>query len=898
MYLDKLVISGFKSFVKKTTFEFKHPFVAIVGPNGGGKTNVVDALRWVMGEQSPKLLRLKKAEDAIFAGSKKLARLGAAQVDLHLNNHDNRLKIDYPEVVITRKCYRNGESEYFINKNKARLSDIIMLLAKANFGQKSYGVIGQGMITDILNANPQDRKDFFDEATGVKEFQIKRDQAINKLIRTEDNLTRAEDLLLEIEPRLRSLSRQVHKLEKRKSIEVQLLELQIKFYGSMREELAQKQKLTQKSKEEYNKERALVEKNIKDIQNLLDEISSQESRTALYQRMQRDYNDHLNEKNKLLKDQIVLRGKLEVEQEKQGELNLVWLQRKYEEVQHNVKRTNLEVEHLKSIIKQLEEKLEVKFLDEKKINKDFKNLEYELLKAKELLQKKLEVLSVPEIRERLVDIFAGQENFLKRLLDTTDLNTFKVVQKEAKMITGQMASLLDELHGRNNEEIIAQKKRIEILTRELSRKAEQKEEILKALSDLRINIEGKKEKALLLEENIRKEEAAALDLDKEIKNIEQSQKQKYDKNAQLAQFQEKNKKINASLLTLEEKMMKVSDKINKFNEEEEFKKQELLKLQNQSKDAQNQLSGLVSQINFLDIELAKIETKLEDLDKEIAKEVPLEKVQEINKWTGQVKNRSEISMQIENFKHQLELIGSIDQETVNEYNTTKERFDFLKTQSKDMRATIEQLDKIIDDLDITIKKQFNKSFKAIAENFEKYFKVLFGGGNAKLQLITEEPAKEEEKPLNGQPEPVEENKKLEPVSLGKLKKKQRIISGIDIEAAPPGKKVHNVHALSGGEKSMTAISLICAIIAANTPPFLVMDEVEAALDEANAEKFAAIVRKLAKKTQFIVITHNRATMHHADILYGVTMGVTGASNILSVKLEEAQKMTQGKEVSV
>ena len=232
-----------------------------------------------------------------------------------------------------------------------------------------------------------------------------------------------------------------------------------------------------------------------------------------------------------------------------------------------------------------------------------------------------------------------------------------------------------------------------------------------------------------------------------------------------------------------------------------------------------------------------------------------------------------------------------------EYQDTKERFDFLSTQSKDLTATIESLEQIIEDLDASIKRQFDKSFKAINQNFGKYFTMLFGGGSAKLEILVTEPPSE--KPVEPKSTDVgsqdlaslpENDAAKMSESLGKKMKKQRVVSGIDIIAHPPHKKINNIHALSGGEKSLTAIALLCAIIGANTPPFVVMDEVEAALDEANAEKFAAIIKHFADKTQFVVITHNRATMHQADVLYGVTMKNDGTSHILSVKLTEAEKM--------
>jgi len=887
MYLEKLTIAGFKSFVKKTTFEFNHPFVAIVGPNGGGKTNVVDALRWVMGEQSPKLLRLKKSEDAIFSGSKKLARLGLAQVELYLNNQDQRLPIDYSEVVLARKLYRNGESEYSINKQPVRLSDIVLLLAKANFGQKSYGVIGQGMITNILNANPQDRKEFFDEATGVKEFQIKRDQAINKLIRTEDNLGRAEDLLQEIEPRLKSLQRQIRKLEKRQEIEEELVQLQIEYYGSLWQELDEHLKIITHQKQEISVQQKDLESHLNKIQEALDTMSGEQSRSSLYQKLQQEYNEWLTQKNTLLKDQVVIKGQLEVEVEKQGELNLVWLERKKESLNNTGAKKQLEIAQLEKIIVELEKKIEEKLSEQKKNLHEFTELEYKVLKTKEDLQRKAEVLSVPEIRERLVNIFSQQELFLKRILATNNLETFKDVQQGAKTITSQLAGLLDEMYDRDDAEIAGQKKQIEILEKELNAKLGQKEKILEQINELRINIQGKKERILLWQENLSLEKTEGKSINAEIDRLNKTLSARMGKTEKLQLFQKQQVELNQKINKIEEKIIACQKKIDEFNEEEEYKKQELMRLQNQSRDYQQQLNVATQQINQLDIELAKTETRKEDLHNEINKELKPEKISEVKKWQGGCKKREEASVKIESLKHQLALIGTIDQETISEHHTTKDRFTFLSTQSKDMRSTIDKLEIVIDELDATIKKQFSKSFQAIAENFSKYFSVIFAGGNAKLSLITEEQAASQEQPAEPEEEVV--------VPLGKRKKTQKIISGIEIEATPPNKKVHNVHALSGGEKSMTAIALICAIIAANTPPFVVLDEVEAALDESNSEKFGAIIKKLSKKTQFITITHNRSTMHYADILYGVTMGLDGASNILSVKLEEAKKMMVDKE---
>src|SRR3989339_27126 len=223
MYLEKLEIQGFKSFATKNVLVFpgmlgkdKRGITTIVGPNGSGKSNVADAIRWALGEQSMKTLRGKKAEDIIFSGSDKKGKLGMAEVSLFLNNESRQAPIDYSQIIITRRLYRNGDSGYMINNNRVRLSDIQILLAKANFGQKTYSVIGQGVVEGFLNFSITERKEFFDEATGVKQYQIKRDASLNKLRGALENLNQVEMLTSEIEPRLKSLTRQVDKIRKRK----------------------------------------------------------------------------------------------------------------------------------------------------------------------------------------------------------------------------------------------------------------------------------------------------------------------------------------------------------------------------------------------------------------------------------------------------------------------------------------------------------------------------------------------------------------------------------------------------------------------------------------------------------------------------------------------------------
>ncbi len=897
MYLEKLVISGFKSFAEPTTFTFDAPYVAIVGPNGSGKTNVSDAMRWVMGEQSLKLMRMKVHTDAIFAGSATRSRLGLAQVDLHINNKDHRLPIDYDEVVITRRLARDNETEYLINKQKARLQDILLLLAQANFGQKSYGVIGQGMITDILNANPQDRKNFFDEATGVKEFQIKRDQAINKLIRTEDNLVRVEDVLREIEPRLQSLARQVKKLEKRQEVSARLAVVQTEYYGSILVELNAKLNDLNGRKQTVAAEYEVTKNKLTVIEDQIDGIGKEQSRTELYHRLQHEYQSILAKKNELLKEQAIIQGRLELEQERNGEIDLLWLKRQADDVQNRLQAATqdqtISEEAAAHQAIQLQ-KLDSAMAD---VQKELHKLDQELKQANLGLMQLSEAMTVPEIKQQLEQLFQRQEQFLRQILDTHTLEEFKVVQKQAEEITNALAELLDKLHEERTEDVALQKRLIQSIEQRIQTTTSLKEKLLNEHTGLRINIEGHKQKVSLLKHTVETLTAELkkhqLDITSQEKNLASTDQ----KSAQLAEYQQKSKVLIASIEEIEAALHSKQLSLDEFNQTEEAKKQRLLELQTQARQIQTSLNQLSNRLQSVDIETTKAQTKLETLHAELGREVTAETQTAIMAWKEIRNDQDKLLIQIEQLKHQLELIGGIDPEIVKEHDEIKERFEFLSTQAKDLRQTIDSLEEVIDDLDLTIKKQFDKAFKAINKTFGHYFTILFGGGEAKLEMLIADESDEADKKIETTEAvnelSVQSDNKSEPApaeSLGKRKKKHRVVSGIEIIAHPPHKKLSTIHALSGGEKSLTAIALLCGIIGANTPPFVVMDEVEAALDESNSEKFAAIVKHLAEKTQFVVITHNRATMQQADLLYGVTMKNDGTSRILSVKLTEAERM--------
>lgn len=888
MYLEKLVIAGFKSFAQPTTFVFDAPFVSIVGPNGSGKTNIADAMRWVMGEQALKLLRMEHMTDAIFSGSPSRPRLGLASVDLFINNEDHRLPLEYDTVVIGRRVTRGGESEYLINKNPVRLHDILLLLAQAHFGQKSYGVIGQGMITDIITANPQDRKGFFDEATGVKEFQIKRDQSINKLILVEENLTRVEAILKEIEPHLQSLRRQVKKLEKRQAVEEKLQTAQVRYYGSTSAGVKKRLKELERQREKEQAELRIKQAEYDSMQKEIDEIGREASRAELYHRLQREYNEITEKKNQLLKEQAIIQGRLEVEQERSGEIDLLWLKRQVDDMKLRRAQTQSDIEITEAAIARHRLQLQKMNSAQTAIDQDLSKIESDFRHAREQLQALHQPLTLPEVKQRLEELFGRQEQFLRELLATTSFEQFKHVQQLAQDVTNAFAEFIDEFRTERTEDIAAQQRIVQSLEERRQSSAAVKENLLREHTQATVAVATQEEKLHFLQttdERFREQELA---LNNQIAAQHAEKRGGTDDTQQRTVYEEKQEKIVRQLEALDQEYTVKKKSLDEFNRQEEDKKQKLIALHASSRNIQSEVAKITNNLQTIEIEIAKRQTTQEAVRGEIQREVTAQAQAAIEEWTEERHDHDQLLIQIEQYKHQLELIGGIDAEIVHEYDETKQRFEFLSTQGSDLKKTIRSLEGIIDELDVTIKHQFDKSFNAINKNFTKYFHLLFGGGNANLELLVADP----------QPEPTEgevhdgEAQQQPVVNLGKLKKKQRIITGIDITAHPPKKKLASIQALSGGEQALTAIALVCAIIGANTPPFVVLDEVEAALDEANSEKFAAIVKHLAKKTQFVIITHNRSTMQHADLLYGVTMQNDGTSKILSVKLTEAEQLVQ------
>jgi len=765
MYLKKLEISGFKSFASKSTLDFSHSekstrgVTAIVGPNGSGKSNIADAVRWAMGEQSMKNLRGKKAEDIIFAGSGKKARLGSAHVTLFFDNSDKRIPLEFEEVSITRKVFRSGEGEYSINGSRVRLQDVVDLLAKAGIGKESYCIINQGMADAVLNASPLERRTLIEEAAGVKHFQIKKERAERKLELTRENLEKVGGIVEEIKPHLRLLKRQAEKAKQGEDVHRELKERQIRFFASLWHTFREESGKLNKTKDEIGVEMMHVQREVDRLSDKINKEAKDEKENEKLVSLEKERAEKRDALNQLERDLIVSEGRLEIEKEKQK---------------------NLEI---------------LNALETRQIPVD---LEY----AKRAIE---------EIRQ-------DQENLIKKIENAESLEDLQDIKEFARVIQQRLFDLRAEIEKGRHEE--------------------------------------KTGKAEEVKEKIAGESAAIVELGEKIRQIRER------------------------IAALEKEIAELNQKITEETAADRKKRYEFFEMERTLRCKQDELNKLKDKFNEAKIDLARVEVREEDLRSEVNQALHI-KPEELPESAGHIQ-REELEREIGRLKVTLEKIGGIDPLVVEEYGETQKRFEFLSKESEDLKAAIVKLKEIIKEMDQKVNEKFISTFDEIDKEFTKYFRIIFGGGNAGLTKL-----KVKSRKLKVKEEDIDlENEDVEDENLENIQEDQPEEIGIDISACPPGKKITNLSMLSGGERSLTSLALLFAIISHNPPPFAVLDEVEAALDEANSRRFGRIITELSGNTQFVIITHNRETMRQASLLYGVTMTEDGISKLLSVRLDQ------------
>ena len=975
MYLKEIQTYGFKSFADKINFEFTNNLNGIVGPNGSGKSNVVDAVRWVLGEQSGKQLRLSDTSSVIFSGSKSRKPLNSAMVNIIFDNTDRYLPIDFNEVSIKRVLYRTGDNEYYLNGEKCRLKDITELLTDSGAAKESFNIIGQGKIDDILSTRPIDRRVVFEEAAGVLKYKKRKEEAIRKLDRTNNNINRVNDIILELETNLTPLREQSEVAKKYLSFKDKLdnYDISLMIYDI----------------DNYSKE---FESNKDKINELNDKITEYSTNNASYDV------DLLNKKEKVNKLNInlsemnnkILEYTKELEQT-DADIRLLKERKKYISTKEdtskidNAKESLLEkknlVNNVNNDINLLSEKIKIINEDiskntisynEIKINitnintkvnnndREITNLKYNINYLEDAINNDG---SVPNNIKKLLHnpLFNGVYGVISKLIDVDDKYSLAVstalggainylVVSDRRLASRMVDYLKENKQGRATFyplDVI----KARYIDKEILDKIENTSGYLGVVSDF-IKYDKKYENVILnqlgnviLVDNIDNANKISslinnrykiVTLDGQLVNVggsitggdkintNSSIKQKYElsecKN-KLSELEKENKtylkdiaNLNKDISVFENKIYDANIELSSLNEQLNTKNNTLTELNNEVDNLEREVKDIKSITNnkgdseeakLLDkyyvikekidklnneIDIAKLDR--DNLEKDIAliEEMSKTSLTNISKLEKDLKNielknsKLEVKMdtilndlneeysityseakekyylsedankvrrEVATLKDSMREFGVVNIGAIEEYDRINTRYEFLVNQRNDLNKAEETLLEIINDMDNIMKEKFITSFNEIRAEFKKVFKELFRGGEADIYLT-------------------------DPDNI--------LETGIELEATPPGKRLKNIQALSGGERTFTAISLLFAILNVRPVPFCIFDEVEAALDDANVDIFGEYLSKYRDKTQFVIITHKKKTMEFIDTLYGITMQESGVSKRVSVKL--------------
>ncbi|RJQ13862.1 hypothetical protein C4553_02355 [Candidatus Parcubacteria bacterium] len=715
MYLKRLEISGFKSFPHKTELQFPTGVSVVVGPNGSGKSNIVDALRWVLGEQGMQKLRSKKGEDLIFNGSGSRARLSKAGVTLIFDNKDKRLPFEFEEVSVGRKVYRDGQNQYFINNSEVRLKDVAEVIAKARLGLKGYTIINQGMGDIILNSSPLERREIFEDALGLKEYQLKKKEALDKLNQTRLNLQNAKNLIDEIEPHLKFLKKQVAKIEKREEFLNKLEELEGVYFSSQ-------------------------------------------------------YGNIIQQKNTL--DNIL------------------------KELEEGIKKTKSEFDGINLSIKAQEEEWK------KTSNKDEEGVDIVRLETKQM-----------EISKELGKI----EGLIEAGLSVAREKLFN-----KDRLVGSLKEIKNFLDGFENRQ-----------------EADLKEMILSVsqkIDNLLSDIQGEKN------------------------------------HSQDADLESKRRDLRQQLEEIQKQLESAKDNYRRSAGAEHERRQEFTRLHGELRSKEQEMSQLETKYHRLRLEKEQLLVKEGELKQFFGERFEgLLRVYNTSNKVSLDASPEGLRKDIERLRVRLEMTSEIDPETEKEHEKLNKRHIFLVQESSDLEKSISDLGQVVAELESKIEDIFTNAFDKISESFNHYFETLFNGGKASLNIIT---AKKKIK----KSEEFEEEETETPE-----------VGGIEVKVDLPGKKVRGLHMLSGGERALTSVALLLALVSTSPPPFMVLDEIDASLDESNSQRFGRILQELKKNTQFVIVTHNREVMKEADVLYGVTMEEEGVSKLISLQLVKAEQ---------
>ena len=971
MFLKRIEIQGFKSFADRVNITFDHSITGVVGPNGCGKSNIVDAIRWVLGEQSVKSLRGSAMTDVIFTGSELRRSVNFAEVTLVFDNSDRSFDLAFDEVEITRRLHRqNSEAEYLINKTPCRLKDILSLTMDSGIGRDSLSLISQGTITSFSEAKPIDRRGIFEEAAGVAKYRKRKDEAVSKLEKTQVNLERINDIYLELQKQVYPLKKAAQKAkiyqekkERLEKIEITVLSDQITLLKSEVEN-------AQNELNELQAKEALLEASIQ-----VNENNNMLAKSELHQldlqihTLQEDLIRVVNEIQTLETRKIEIDEKrkytLEVGNQEEKTNQLLSLleeaKREYEDREQRLNQLTLDIQNLTARSIEINRKL----IDQNtkceesssKLNRASNRLEVAKNLESRPYMNQMGVQAIMNAQQSLVGVFGvvsklltplvGYEeaigvalggalyhivtkdeesarnaiNFLKRnesgratfLPMTVLFNRF--ISREHQIVcdntTGYLgtadvfvkceskfdivkSSLLANVivcdtleNGNHLAKLLNYQYKIVSLEGDVIHRGgsmtggRQKDNhsplsITKEINELKVRIEEYQNELKLHQDglfdlNSRKSDLESDLLEKRIASAQlepvlEAKRAKYERLKddldQIApNLQQDSQSFEEDLIDL---LNKAYFKRDEYTGQLKSKRELRLKNSQETERRELQIRQQRRDLNSLQIIKRDIEiqstrqsTNIENLMNRLSHDYQM--TYEFSLTIPRVDGVENAVEEVNQLRSEIESLGNINMTAPQEYEAVNERYELLKKQYDEINESKEKILALILDLDTIMVEQFKDMLDKINAELPEVIQAMFGGGKAYLALENPEDL------LN---------------------------SGIEIHVQPPGKSIKNMRLFSGGEKSLIAISVLFAILKARHVPLCVFDEVEAALDQANVERFAAYLKKFSSSTQFIVLTHRSGTMAQCDVLFGVTMGNSGVSQMLKVRLSDAMMMAE------
>ena len=856
MEIKKLELIGFKSFVDKVTFFVENGLTGIVGPNGCGKSNIVEAVRWCMGETSAKSMRGAGMEDVIFAGTANKPSKNIAEVTLSINNSDNDGPVQFNDletINIKRKIEKDKGSKYYINEKEVRARDVQTLFADLSTGAHSPSMISQGRIGSLITAKPSDRRAILEEAAGISGIHVRRHESELRLNSAENNLKRADELRRQQEKQLENLKKQAQEASKYKIISEEIKKIEAGLYYIKLLELEKEIKSTTEITSELDDEISGFNIEINHSSSQLDEANNR-------LKPLRDKNIEISSKLQRLN----LESQNLEDEEKRAKVDKDRLIKSQETLLADIDRERKIILDAQSNEKRLDEEknslleTEKKFYDiEQQRESDLRVATEELKKEQDKLEKISKELSSNSLSYEDLDILKSSLIFLgksEELIDSGEIEEgLNFIKKTKESLNTLIAGLGSKVNKEESEDLSNLNSRIKVLQEKyassLSKYEAIKNETVKRheriknietetqnWKSLKFNSEKMSKDLYGRSEKIKNElvnvdklpEEIAIKKGKLIQNTVNTESEKSNLNENLINAETEQKEKNKQLKEIEKKMMSVRENKARSGatlEGLENRKKDLLGMLKNELGINEKELLFNSDLNNVEI----IPTAVEQEDKLDAKKNLREKLGSVNLRADQ---------ESENYKIEIKKIE-------------KDRDDLVTAISK-LRGSI-------NDLNQKGRERLLEAFDKVNRKFSEVYTKLFNGGSAKLELIDSD-------------DPLE--------------------AGLELFVSPPGKRLQSITLLSGGEQALTALSLIFAVFLTSPAPICILDEVDAPLDDANVTRFCNLLEELTKitKTKFVIVTHHALTMSKMNRLYGVTMPEKGISQLVSVDLEKAEEL--------